>query len=302
LRSWRYFLISWSPQRGAYPGRQHAGRKQTTEDPQQASDSIGLIAGGGKFPLLIADSVRKKGLRVIAVAHKGETRPELANKVDEITWIGLGQFGRLLNALKSRGVSHVVMAGSITKANMFGKVRPDLKGMAIIGRLLILHDDDILRAVAKELERGGITVVSSTTYLPEVVAPPGCLTKRRPSKEEMQDVEFGWLIAKKLGSVDVGHCVVVRRRTVLAVEAIEGTDRTIARGGELAKEKAVVVKVSKPNQDLRFDLPAVGPHTIRVMSGVHASVLAIEAGKTIIFDKAEMVRLANKDGIAVVSR
>ena len=174
--------------------------------------------------------------------------------------------------------------------------------MAVVGKLLILHDDDILRAVARELEREGITVVSSTTYLPELLAAPGCLTKRRPSKEETGDIEFGWMVAKQLGDLDIGHCVVVRRRTVLAVEAIEGTDKTIARGGELAKEGAVVVKVSKPNQDLRFDLPAVGLNTIEVMSRVKASVLAIEAGKTLIFDREEMIGLANKKGIAVVSR
>jgi DUF1009 family protein len=265
-------------------------------------DRIGIIAGGGKFPLLIADAARRRGLKVIAVAHKGETTPELANRVDEITWIGLGQFGHLLDAFKSREVSHVLMAGAISKANMFGNLRPDLKGLAVVGKLLILHDDDILRAVARELEREGITVVSSTTYLPELLAAPGCLTKRRPSKEETEDIEFGWMVAKQLGDLDIGHCVVVRRRTVLAVEAIEGTDKTIARGGELAKEGAVVVKVSKPNQDLRFDLPAVGLNTIEVMSGVKASVLAIEAGKTLIFDREEMIGLANKKGIAVVSR
>ena len=265
-------------------------------------DRIGIIAGGGKFPLLIADAARRRGLEVIAVAHKGETTPELANRVDEIAWIGLGQFGHLLDAFKSREVSHVLMAGSITKANMFGNLRPDLKGLAVVGKLLILHDDDILRAVARELEREGITVVSSTTYLPELLAPPGCLTKRRPSKEETGDIEFGWMVAKQLGDLDIGHCVVVRRRTILAVEAIEGTDKTIARGGGLAKEGAVVVKVSKPNQDLRFDLPAVGLNTIEVMSRVKASVLAIEAGKTLIFDREEMIGLANKKGIAVVSR
>jgi DUF1009 family protein len=265
-------------------------------------DIIGIVAGGGKFPLLIADAARRRGLKVVAVAHKGETLSELANRVDEITWIGLGQFGHLLDAFKSRGVSHVLMAGAITKANMFGNLRPDLKGLAVVGKLLILHDDDILRAVARELEREGITVVSSTTYLPELLAPPGRLAKRRPSKEETEDIEFGWMVAKQLGDLDIGHCVVVRRRTVLAVEAIEGTDKTIARGGELAKEGAVVVKVSKPTQDLRFDLPAVGLTTIEVMSRVKASVLAIEAGKTLIFDREEMIGLANKKGIAVVSR
>lgn len=265
-------------------------------------DRIGLIAGSGEFPLLVADSVKRRGLKVIAVAHRGETMHELASKVDEITWIGLGQFGHLLSAFKSRGVRHVLMAGAITKVNMFTNVRPDLRGLTVMEKLSVFHDDDILRAVTRELEKEGITVVDSTTYLPELLAPSGCLTKRSPSREEMEDIELGWMVAKELGHLDIGHCVVVRRKTVLAVEAIEGSDKTILRGGELAKGNAVVVKVSKPNQDLRFDLPAVGLNTVKVMSTVGASVLAIEAGKSLIFDKEEMIELANSSGIAIVSR
>jgi UDP-2,3-diacylglucosamine hydrolase len=265
-------------------------------------EKIGLIAGGGRFPFLVADAARNRGMRVIAVAHKGETLAELDDKVDEITWVGLGQFGRLIQAFKSRGVARVLMAGTITKPKMFAKVRPDLKGLALMGKLAIQHDDKILRTVATELEREGIMVVSSTAYLPELLAPSGCLTKKRPTNGEGDDIEFGWIVAKELGRLDIGHCVVVRRRIVLAVEAIEGTDKTIQRGGELAKEGAVVVKVSKPNQDLRFDLPAVGVHTITVMASVHAGALAIEAGKTIMFDKEEMIQLADSNRISIISR
>jgi len=272
------------------------------DNEQPTIDRIGLIAGSGKFPLLLAESAKRKGLKVIAVAHKGETVTELANKVDEITWIGLGQFGHLLSVFKSRKVRHVLMAGAITKAKMFSNVRPDLKGLEVIGKLLIFHDDDILRAVARELEKEGISVESSTDYLPDLLAPSGYLTKRKASKEEMEDIEFGWMVAKELGRLDIGHCVVVRRKTVLAVEAIEGTDKTILRGGGLAKEGGTVIKVCKPNQDLRFDLPAVGINTIKVMLKVNASVLAIEAGKTLIFDKEEMIRLANSKNISIFSR
>ena len=265
-------------------------------------EKIGLIAGSGQFPLLIAESAKKRGLEVIAVAHKGETMPELADKVDEITWIGLGQFGHLLSAFKSSDVRHALMAGAITKTKVFADLKPDLKALKVLGKLMIFHDDDILRAVARELEREGIEVVSSTDYLPELVAPPGCLTKRKPSKEEMDDIEFGWMVAKELGRLDIGHCVVVRKKTVLAVEAIEGTDKTILRGGTLAIDGGIVVKICKPNQDLRFDLPAVGLGTVNVMSKVNASVLSIEAGKTLIFDKEQMIRLANSKGISIVSR
>jgi len=269
---------------------------------QLEMEKIGLIAGSGKFPLMVADSVKQRGMPVIAVAHKGETEPELAEKVDEITWIGLGQFGHLVSAFKSKEVKHVLMAGAITKTSMFSDVRPDLKGLAVLAKLLILHDDDILRTVARELEKEGITVVSSTTYLPELLAPCGCLTRREPRKEELEDIEFGWMVAKELGRLDIGHCVVVRRKTILAVEAIEGTNKTILRGGELAKERAVVVKVCKPSQDLRFDLPAVGLDTVKVMKTVNATVLAIEGGKTLIFDREEMINLADAHGIAIVSR
>jgi len=269
---------------------------------EQLPDKIGIIAGGGKFPLLIADSVKKKGLNIFAVAHKGETSPELAGKVDEIIWIELGQFGHLIKAFKSRDIDRVLMAGTITKANMFSSFKPDLKGLAVMGKLLVFHDDDILRAVSRELEKEGIIVVSSTAYMPELLAPSGCLTKRKPSKKELEDIEFGWMIAKELGRLDIGHCVVVKRKTVLALEAMEGTDKTILRGGELGKKDVVVVKVSKPKQDLRFDLPAVGLNTIKAMSEVNASVLAIESGKTLIFDKEETIELANQNGISIISR
>jgi DUF1009 family protein len=250
---------------------------------------------------MVADAARDRGLRVVAVAHEGETDPLLSQKVDELTWVKLGQLGHLIKVLKKAGVTRTVMAGTINKKKMFENVRPDLRGLTLMSRLAIFHDDDILRAVAGELQREGIRIVSSAEHLPELLAPQGNLTRRKPSKEEREDVEFGWKIAKELGRLDIGQCVVVRKKTVLALEAIEGTNETILRGGKLAKEKAVVVKVSKPNQDLRFDVPAVGPDTIQVMSQVNASVLAIEAGKTLIFDKPGMISYADRSSIAVVS-
>jgi DUF1009 family protein len=171
-----------------------------------------------------------------------------------------------------------------------------------MSKLAIFHDDDILRALAAELAKEGLEIISSTTLMPELLAPPGCLTKKRPNKSEREDIDFGWKVAKELGRLDIGQCVVVRKKTVLALEAIEGTDETILRGGKLARERAVVVKVSKPEQDLRFDVPAVGVETINVMSQVKASVLAVEAAKTLIFNRAEMIALADKVGISVFSR
>ena len=264
-------------------------------------EKIGLIAGGGQFPLLIAEAAKKQGMRVIAVAHHGETETSLSDKVDDIIWLKLGQLGRLIQGLKRHGVAKTLMAGTIAKKRMFENVRPDFRSIQIMTRLAVFHDDDILRALAAELEKEGIVIVSSTLYLPELLAPQGCLTRKKPSKGQREDIRFGWKVAKELGRLDIGQCVVVRRKTILALEAIEGTDETIRRGGILAREKAVVVKVSKPTQDLRFDVPSVGPETIRVMSEVKASLLAVEAGKTLLFDKGQMIALANEAGLTIVS-
>ena len=237
----------------------------------------------------------------MAVAHRGETDPSLSDRVDEIVWIRLGQLGHLIRALKKMGVKKTLMAGSITKKRMFDNIKPDLKGLKIMSKLAIFHDDDILSAVAGELAAEGIELVSSTAYSPDLIAPPGCLTKKKPSRTEKEDVHFGWKIAKELGRMDIGQCVVVRDKTVLALEAIDGTDPTILRGGQLAKEKAVVVKVSKPNQDLRFDVPSVGLETLRTMSRVKAAVLALEAGKTLMFDRSQMISYADSAGICILS-
>ena len=264
-------------------------------------ESIGVIAGGGPFPILVARAAKAQGCRVVAVAHDGETDPALADHVDDIVWIRLGQMGRLIRHLQQFGVNKTLMAGTIAKRRMFGNIRPDLKGLTMMSRMAIFHDDGILRAVSRELRQNDIHVVSSTLFLPDLIASPGVLTRRRPTREEMADVHFGWRMAKELGRLDIGQCLVVRKKTVVAVEAMEGTDETIHRGGTIARQKAVVVKVSKPGQDLRFDVPSVGLETVRVMAEVRASVLAVEAGKTLLFDRNEMLTFADREGISVIS-
>lgn len=274
--------------------------KSSEKTGSKKSDIIGLIAGGGQFPLMAAQAARKQGLCVVAVALLGETDTALSEEVDHIVWIKLGQLGRLIKAFKKHGVRNALMAGGIRKRRMF-EIRPDLRALSVVSKLAVFHDDDILRALARELAGEGIEIVSSISYLPQLLAPPGCFTKRRPSKTEKEDIQFGWKVAAKLGELDIGQCVVLRKKTVLAVEAIEGTDETILRGGKLAREKAVVVKTSKPGQDLRFDVPSVGLETIKVMSRVNASVLAIEAEKSLLFDKPDMIEYANRAGITIVS-
>ena len=218
--------------------------------------------------MLVAESAKAQGIRVVAVAHHGETEPALEGKVEKVVWVKLGQLGQVIKALKGNGVTEAVMAGTITKTKMFTNARPDLRGLSLMTRIAIFHDDDILRAVAEELRREGIQIVSSIQFLPGLAASGGVLTRRRPTKEEREDIRFGWAMAKELGRLDIGQCIVVRKKTVVAVEAMEGTDETILRGGALAREKAVVIKVSKPHQDLRFDIPSVGLQTIEVMAKV----------------------------------
>jgi len=264
------------------------------------NNKIGIIAGGGQFPLLFAKAVHKQGLKVYAAAHQGETDETLAGQVDGFQWVRLGQLGKIIKFFKDEGVKKSVFIGSITKTNIYRDVRPDLKGLGLWNKIDIKQDDAILRAVADRLQKDGIEVVASTGYVPELLFPKGVLTKKNPSKDQKKDIAFGWEIARSMGNLDIGQCVVIRNGTVLAVEAIEGTDAAIRRGGSLGKEKAVIVKLRKPNQDLRFDLPAVGKKTITSMLEVKASVLAVETGYALFFDKDSVIEAANAAGIVVV--
>lgn len=264
-------------------------------------EKIGLIAGNGIFPLEFARAAREKGLSVIAVAHEGETREDLTSQVDAIFWIKVGQLGKMISIFKEQGIKNVLMAGGIKKTRLFDGASPDLRGVAFLAKMLYKKDDAMLRGVANELESEGITVRESTLYLPNLLAPAGVLTKRGPSREERRDIEFGWQMAKEIGRLDIGQTIVVKNQAVLAVEAIEGTDETIRRGGRFCNEGAVVVKICKPDQDFRFDLPAVGTETIRAMREVKATCLAVEAGRTIIFERAQVVRDADDAGICLTA-
>jgi DUF1009 family protein len=263
-------------------------------------ERIGLIAGSGQFPIIFSRAARQKGLKVYAVAHVGETDPGLEDLVEAIKWVKIGQVKKLVAFLKQNDVSNAVMVGGITKTKMFSGVRPDLTALKILATMDHTQDDGLLRAFAGELEKEGITVRASTFLLPELLAQEGCWTRRKPNKSEMADVHFGWRIVKEIGKLDIGQSVVVRDGSVMAVEAIDGTDATIQRGGKLGREKTVVVKASKPSQDMRFDVPAVGLKTIETMINVGASVLAVEAGKSVVFDKDEMVALADRNRIAII--
>ena len=265
------------------------------------SDRIGLIAGSGRFPVVFAETARRRGVVVVAVAHRGETAPELVHHVHAITWVQPGQLQALIDALHAYGVSRAVMVGGIAKPRLFREIMPDARALAAIARVGKLRDDVLLRGLADELEQDGIRIVPSTTYLDEIVPAAGVLGGREPTADEWADIRYGFQVVKVIGRFDIGQSVVVRGGTVMAVEGIEGTDATIRRAGTLVNGDIVVVKATKPIQDLRFDLPAIGPETIRTIAEVRGRALAVEAGRTIVLDRAQTIALADEARIAVVA-
>jgi len=271
----------------------------TTSMPNE-DKRIGLIAGNGRFPIIFADNARKLGYFVSAVAHVGEAEPELAQHVDSIHWVKIGQLNKLINAFKSDNIQRAVMLGGVKKTHVFTTVRPDLRALALFARVALWRDDDILREIAAEIEREGIMICESTFGLEGILVEEGTLASRAPTKKEWDDIRYGWEMAYEIGRLDIGQCVVIKDKVVVAVEAVEGTDGAIKRGGELAKDGAVVVKRCKPQQDLRFDLPAIGPRTIEVMASVNATVLAVEAGRTVMLDRDLLLDKARQAGIAVI--
>ncbi len=262
---------------------------------------IGLIAGGGQFPLIFSKSAKKRGFTIFAAAYIHEADPLLKDHVDEIEWFHLGQIRRLIRYFKLNHVSEAVMIGAIRKTRMFSDVKPDTKAISLILGMKHTHDDGVLRAFAGALEKEGIKIQASTFLLPELLAPSGRWTKRKPNRSEMSDIELGWRCSKEIGRLDIGQCVVVGGGSILAVEAIDGTDETIKRGAALGSGTAVVVKTCKPNQDIRFDMPAVGTDTIKTMNRAGAGVLAVEAQKAVVFDRKEMIDLANQVNIAIIA-
>ncbi len=261
--------------------------------------AVALIAGRGLYPYLFARAVKEKGHRLVIFAFCGQSESSLVSLADTFYELRLGQLGRLLKLLKKERVQKVAFAGAIDKPRALWEARPDLKALSLWRKLKTRHDDEILRAVAREIEALGIEIISPTSYLPELLTPKGVLTRRRPNARQWNDIEFGFVMAKAVGELDVGQCVVVKDRMVVAVEAMEGTDATIRRAGELVRG-AVVVKVMKPNQDFRFDLPSAGPGTIETMLKAQAEVLVLEAGKSLFFEKERALALADEAGMVVV--
>ncbi len=264
-------------------------------------ETMGVIAGNRQLPVTLARNLKQEGYRVVMTAHVGETVEEVEDHVDALEWVKIGQIGRILKFFQTNDVVEVCVVGGINKGVMFSRIRPDRHALKVLGKLRGKGDDTLLRAFAGVLEDAGFSVVNPLVYLQEMLAPPGCLTKRRPKNREKKDIEFGANVLQEIGPLDIGQGVAVKEGVVLAIEAIEGTDEMILRGGSLGRRDVVIVKMAKPNQDLRFDQPAVGLDTIKNMRAVKASVLAIESGKTIIFDKEDVIKEAESAGVSIVA-
>jgi len=264
-----------------------------------AGGPVGLIAGNGRFPFLAAAGARRAGRRVLAVAIREEADPALEAAVDELHWVGLGQLGRCIDVLKAGGAREAVMAGQVKHRQIFSGLIPDLKLMGVLARLAVKSTDSLIGGVADALAREGITLLPSTAFLADQMAGAGAMTRRRPSGDETRDIEYGERVARVLAGMDLGQTVAVKDRAAVALEAMEGTDEVIRRAGGIAGVGVVVVKVAKPRQDMRFDVPVVGRGTLAAMADAGARVLAVDAVRTLLIDKAEFLAEADGQQIAV---
>jgi DUF1009 family protein len=263
---------------------------------------LGIIAGNGVYPRLLADAARKAGVKkIIAAAFTGETDLVLAQHVDLIEWMRVGQLNRLLKFFSQNKVHDAIMAGQIAPKNLFD-LRPDWKALLLLGKLKQRNAESIFVAIADELAKVDVDLLPATTFLEDSIAPVGLLAGGKLSRREEEDVDLGWKIAKEMARLDVGQTVIVKNGTVVAVEAFEGTNDAIRRGGGLAREAAVMIKVAKPNQDMRFDVPVIGVETIRIAAEAKLRVIAVDAGKTLLLERDAVVNLADRSKISIVAR
>ena len=268
---------------------------------------IGLIAGNGRFPFLVLDAARSLGHEVTVVALREETDPAMKDAAAtgtpaDLHWVSLGQLGRCITVLKDAGISRAVMAGQVKHTKLFAGLVPDLTMLKVLRRLKAKNTDALISAVADVLAQHDIELVDSTAFLQPLLARPGTLTRRAPSDADRTDLQFGYRMADAIAGLDIGQTIIVKDQAVVAVEAMEGTDKVIGRAARLAGAGTVVIKVAKPNQDMRFDVPVVGVRTIHALRDAQAAVLSIDAGRTLVLDGDAVVEAANEFGLAVVGR
>ena len=262
---------------------------------------LGLIAGNGRFPFLVLEGARKAGTSVAVAAIREETDPEIDRAAERVIWVGLGQLGKMLRFFKNEGVEKAIMAGQVKHVQIFSGAIPDVRMLKMLLRLPKRNTDALIGAVADELAGEGIELIDSTFFLKDQLPQTGTLTKRAPDERERGDVEYGLEIAREIARLDLGQTIVIRDRACVAIEAMEGTDAVIRRAAELVRGRLTVVKIAKPDQDMRFDVPVVGIPTIESMVASGATCLCVTAGKTLIFDREAMIALANKSKIAIVA-
>jgi DUF1009 family protein len=264
-------------------------------------EALGILAGGGPLPRVAALEARRQGVRVVAVAIREETDPALAGEVDAIHWIQVGQLGAAVRALHEERVTDVILLGKVEITRLFSRARPDLLGAKVLLKARDLRGDSILEAIVDALGAEGFHVLETPRLLAPLLLGPGRLTRRAPTAREQQDIALGREIARQIAALRIGQTVVVKRGTVLAVESVEGTDAAIRRGGELGRGGIVVVKVSRPDQDLRFDLPTIGPGTLTALQEASATALALDAGRTLLLDRKQFVSGADALDLTVVA-
>jgi hypothetical protein len=259
-----------------------------------------LLAGNGRFPFLVLEAARSRGIEMVVIALQEEAFPELEKNAARIHWVSLGQLGKALDLLKQERVSKAVMAGQVKHNKIFSSIQPDWRMAKLLLSLATKNTDSLIGGVAKLLNEEGIELVDSTTFLKPLLPEPGVLTRRAPSAEELADIAYGRMIARTIAGLDLGQTVVVRDRACAAIEAMEGTDETIERAARIAGgQRLAVIKVSKPGQDMRFDVPVVGPPTVAVMQRSGATALAIDAHRTLVMERAQMIAAADAAGIAI---
>ncbi len=273
----------------------------------------GLIAGNGKFPFMVAAGARSAGASLSVVAIREETDPALEREVDSLTWVGIGQLGKMIRYFKAEGVEQAIMAGQVKHVQIFSRAVPDARMLKMLLKLPRRNTTSLIGAVAAELASEGIDLIDSTFFLQDYLPQPGNLTQRKPNAAEKADVAYGLEIANEMARLDLGQTIVVRGKACVAIEAMEGTDETIKRAGELLrgnnKQKRLrlssgaltVLKLSKPDQDMRFDVPVIGLPTIEAMLAAGATCLCISAGKTLMFDRQDLIALANKHKLAIIA-
>ena len=270
--------------------------------PQAPLQILGIIAGNGVYPRLLADAARKAGVKkIVAAAFTGETDPALARHVDLFEWMHVGQLNRLLKFFRAQNIHHAIMAGQIAPKNLFD-LRPDLKALLLLGKVKQRNAESIFAAVADELAKIDVDLLPATTFLEDSLAPSGLVAGAKLSRQEEEDVDLGWKTAKEIARLDIGQTVIVKNGTIVAVEAFEGTNETIKRGGTLVRDGAVMVKATKPNQDMRFDVPVIGVETIRIAAEARLRVIAVEARKTLLLERDAITDLANRSQISIVAR